>query len=130
MCRRGQTLNAPRKLLAPVAGDPARRFDMGKALVAPARQRVGRVDFAVEDDDARALGHEGRLAVVGGPGRDAAVLEAGAPAGGPVLELALAVQEVREKVLLVAVLAAHLVDVGAKVRQRVGVRAQLEAIDR
>ncbi|MPM66856.1 hypothetical protein SDC9_113768 [bioreactor metagenome] len=67
---------------------------MAKALVATAFQGIGRVHLAVEDHDARIGRRHWLLPVVAGPGRNAVVLEAGAPGGRPVVELALLVQKV------------------------------------
>ena len=109
---------------------PERRADVAKAPVAAAGQRVGRVAFAVKDDDACARRYGGRLEVIGGPARNAVVFEAGAPLGGPVGQPALAVQKVREIGLLVAELPANGFKVRAEMLQHVGVRAQLEAINK
>ena len=108
---------------------PERGADVSKAPVAAAGQRVGRVAFAVKDDDACARRYGGWLEVIGGPARNAVVFEAGAPLGGPVGQPALAVQKVREIGLLVAKLPANGFKVRAEMLQHVGVRAQLEAVD-
>ena len=58
------------------------------------------------------------------------VLEARAPLGGPVLQLALLVQEVRQVGLLVAELPADLVEMATEVLQHIRVGSQLEAVHR
>ena len=58
------------------------------------------------------------------------VLEAGTPAGGPVLQLALLVQKVRQVGLLIAELLANFGKVAAKVFKHVGVRAQFKTVHR
>ena len=102
-------------------------LDVAQPAVAPAGQRVRRVDLAVKDDDARAVRHERLAPQVARPARDAVVLEAAAPLRWPVGELALAVQHLGQEGLLVAQSLAHLFLRGAELGQHLGMRADDEA---
>lgn len=108
-------------LFLPVISHPKGRLDESELSIAFAGQGIWRVAFAVENHNAGIFGNEGRCPVIGGPCRDAVVLETGAPLSGPVSQLALTVQKVRQIGLFVSELFANAVKVVAEIRQHIGV---------
>lgn len=75
-------------------GDPIAGQNAAPVAITIACQGFGRVDFAVEDDDARIGWRRWRTPVVKRPSGNAVVFKAGTPVGRPVLQFAFALHPV------------------------------------
>ena len=117
-------------LFLPVISHPKGRLDESELSIAFACQGIGWVAFAVENYNARIFGNGGRCPVIGRPCWDAVVLETGTPLSGPVGQLALFVQKVRQVGLLISELLANAVKVVAEVLKHIRMGAQLISVNR
>ena len=96
-----------------MVGHPGGGFDVAQPPVTPSGQGVGRIAFAVEDHNACTGWNKWRFPEIGGPRRNAVVLEARAPVLGPIGKFALPMQKIRQVGLLVAELLTDFREVGA-----------------
>ena len=116
--------------LAPMVGHPGGGFDVAQPPVTPPGQGVGWIAFAVEDHNACTGWNKWRFPEIGGPRRNAVVLEARAPVLGPIGKFALPMQKIRQVGLLVAELLTDFREVGAKIIEHIRMCACLEAVHR
>ena len=113
----------------PVFRYPRCGLHITEPSVTPSGQRIGWVNFAMKNQDARALWDHWGIPVIAGPARDTMIFETAAPSVGPVAYLTLAMQPVREKCLLIPEITSDISLFGPEFGQQISMRAEAKAVN-
>ena len=115
---------------SPMLRYPRCGLHISESTVTPPGQRIGWVDFTMKNQDARALWNCWGTPVVAWPTRNTMIFKAAAPSIGPIAQLTLAMQPVREKCLLMPEVTSDISLFCPELGQQASMRAEAKAVNR